>query len=376
MPDGQATTRLSRWAPTVIVMHASGEVVAPTKTHVRHQETHRKGEAIMTSPKLTRAITKFTVFAAALAVGLVAALTGATNAAAQDTVRIALPTKTYYPTIISETALRQKLFEKEGIKAELTVYRGGAEAFEAVAAGAADLTLGSVASVGAGIKKGVNTKAVAVAALGYNGWYLMVKTGSPIKSVAELAGKKVGITSAGSGSDLLARWTAAEKKIEFTRVPLGGGGLVPNLLSGNVDAIVLYSPLSFRMMQDNTARVILDYSAEVPKHSSGVWIASDKLIKEKPQLVQKALNALFGAMISLKQNRDAAVKLIAEIDEIPPKVATAELDGNLLKLSTTGEMDSNQVEKALDLGKLVGMKDMAPVADVYTTQFKVVPTRP
>jgi NitT/TauT family transport system substrate-binding protein len=53
--------------------------------------------------------------------------------------------------------LRQGLFAKEGLKAELTVYRGGAEAFEAVAAGAADLTVGSVAIVAGGIKKGVKT---------------------------------------------------------------------------------------------------------------------------------------------------------------------------------------------------------------------------
>ena len=47
-------------------------------------------------------------------------------AQAADTVRIGLPTKTYWPTTIAETAVRQKLFEKEGIKAELTIYRGGA----------------------------------------------------------------------------------------------------------------------------------------------------------------------------------------------------------------------------------------------------------
>jgi NitT/TauT family transport system substrate-binding protein len=70
-------------------------------------------------------------------------------------VRIGLPTKTYYPTIIAETALRQKLFEKEGIKAELTVYRGGAEGYEAMAAGAADMIMNSASSVAAGIKKGV-----------------------------------------------------------------------------------------------------------------------------------------------------------------------------------------------------------------------------
>ena len=69
------------------------------------------------------------------------------GARAADQVRIGLPTKTYWPTIVAETALRRKLFEKEGITAELTVYRGGAEAFEALAAGAADLVLDAPALV-------------------------------------------------------------------------------------------------------------------------------------------------------------------------------------------------------------------------------------
>ena len=98
-------------------------------------------------------------------------------------VRIGLPTKTYYPTIIAETALRQKLFDKEGIKAELTIYRGGAEGYEAMAAGAADVIMNSASSVAAGIKKGVLAKNVAGAALGYYGWHLVVKTDSPIKDV-------------------------------------------------------------------------------------------------------------------------------------------------------------------------------------------------
>ena len=32
-----------------------------------------------------------------------------------NTIRIGLPTKTYWPTTVAETAVRQKLFEKEGI---------------------------------------------------------------------------------------------------------------------------------------------------------------------------------------------------------------------------------------------------------------------
>ena len=322
----------------------------------------------------TRARTAIGMAAAVLG-GLAIVLSNGLPAAAQDTVRIALPTKTYYPTIISEAALRHKLFEKEGIKAELTVYRGGAEAFEAVAAGAADLTVGSTAIVAAGIRKGVHTQAVAGAGMGYTGWYLMVKPDSPIKDVKDLDGKKVGITSAGSASDIIARWTMADKKIKFTAVPLGGGGLVPNMLSGNVDAIVLYSPLSFKVLQEKTGRALIDYGQAMPEHLSGVWIASDKVIKEKPAMVQKAVNALFGAMIALRNDKAGAIKLIAEVDEISPQIAEAELEGNILKLSSDGEMKKEWVQRGLDMAKLVGMTDLAPIDEIYTTKFKAVPTQ-
>ena len=127
------------------------------------------------------------------------------------TIRIGVPTKTYWPTIICETAIRQKLFEKEGIKAELTIYRSGAEGFEAIAAGATDLILNSSSSVAGGLRKGVNIRCVANGANGYYGWYLVVKTNSAVQKVADLAGKKVGITSAGSAPTFSrsGRWPTA-----------------------------------------------------------------------------------------------------------------------------------------------------------------------
>src|SRR3954469_8361489 len=291
-------------------------------------------------------------------------------------VRIGVPTKTYYPTIIAETAVRQKLFENEGIIAELTIYRGGAEGYEALAAGAADVIMNSASSVSAGIKKGVLAKNVAGTALGYYGWHLVVKPDSPIKDASELAGKKVGITSAGSGTDILALWTQAEKKIQFTRVPLGGGGLVPNLLTGNIDATVIYSPLSYKLFADKQARSLIDFGTAIPPHLTGAWIATDKFIKEKPQVLQKTLNALFGGLLFLQNpaHRAEAVKMIAEIDEIPSNIAEAELDNNIVKLSRNGEIRTDWMSRALDMGRLIGMTDLAPAEDSYITSFKPVPT--
>src|ERR1700757_3204646 len=105
-----------------------------------------------------------------------------TPALAQETIRVGLPTKTYWPTTVAETALRQKLFEKEGVKAELTIYRSGAETFEGMAAGAADIILDPPSLVSAGRKKGVMSKIVANATMGNFGWQLMV----PVKSTLDV----------------------------------------------------------------------------------------------------------------------------------------------------------------------------------------------
>ena len=291
-------------------------------------------------------------------------------------VRIGVPTKTYFPTIICETAIQQKLFEKEGIKAELTIYRSGAEGFEAIAAGAADLVYNSSMSVAAGLNKGVKVRCVANGALAYFGWYLVVKTNSPIQKVSELAGKKVGITSAGSGTDILALWAEQFHKIKFTRVPLGGGGLVPNLLTGNIDASVLYSPLSYQMFLKKQARSLIDFGKEVPSHSTGSWIATDKIIVERPNDLQKALNAIYGGVAWLRadKNRAEVVKFLARVNEIPEDVAAAELDGNIKNLSITGEFQKDWMERSLDMAKLIGMTNLAPVDDIYITKFRPAPT--
>jgi ABC-type nitrate/sulfonate/bicarbonate transport system substrate-binding protein len=315
----------------------------------------------------------------ALASLFTAALLAAPFAAQAETIRVGLPTKTYWPTTVAETAVRQKLFEKEGISAELTIYRSGAETFEGMAAGAADIILDPPSLVSAGRKKGVMSRIVANAALGNFGWQLMVPTKSTL-DVKDLNGKKVAITAAGSGSDLLALWTIQDKKIDFTRVPVGGGGLVPNLLAGNVEAAVVYSPLSFQIAKSGEARTILDYATAVPPNLTAGWIVLDKFAQDKPAVVQKALNALYGAVAFMRNNRDATIKLIADLYEMPPEIAALEYENTILKLETDGNMGAANVKDAvqlsLDLAKLGGLKDIVPTEDVFSTQFKPVPTKP
>jgi len=304
----------------------------------------------------------------------------ATSAAAgAETIRVGLPTKTFWPTTVAETAVRQKLFEKEGLTAELTIYRSGAETFEGMAAGAADIILDPPSLVSAGRKKGVMSKIVGSATMGNFGWQLMVGAKSTL-DVKDLNGKKVGITAAGSGSDLLALWTIQDRKIDFTRVPVGGGGLVPNLLAGNIDAAVVYSPLSFQILKSGEARTIIDYATAVPPNLTAGWIVLDKFAEAKPAVVQKALNALYGAVAFMRANRDVTVKLIADLYEMPAEIAALEYENTIMKLETDGDMSGPKVRDAvqlsMDLAKLGGLKDIMPTEELYSTQFKPVPTKP
>lgn len=299
--------------------------------------------------------------------GLAAGLRPA--AAAGQRVRIGLATKTWWPSIIAETASSQGLFDKSGLDAELTVYRSGGEGFEALAAGASDLIIGAPAQMGTGRTRGVMTKIVALGVTAYTGWKLLVPAASPIKSVQELAGKKIGITAAGSLSDFLALWSRSNYKMDFTSVPLGGGGLAPNLLSKNVDAAIVYSPLSFQMLQAGQVRELVNYATAIPPHLNCGWATSDAVIAGQKDMVRKTLQALYGATAYLQKNREAAIKILCDVNNIPPQVAQQEYEETFLKLSTDGQFTMEETKLGMDLARIGGFKDLAPAEDIVTTEF-------
>jgi NitT/TauT family transport system substrate-binding protein len=309
----------------------------------------------------------------ALAAGGVAAL--AADAVAQEVIRIGCPTKTYFPTILATVAKDKGLFEKEGLKPEITIYRGGGETFEAIAAGSADLGTVAVPLIATSRKRGVLTKIVGGVGDEWSGWILGVKTDSPIKSAKELDGKKVGITSAGSGTDTLALWAQSEHKVTFSRIGVGGGGLVPNLLNNNLAAAVIYSPLSYQVVSEGRVRTLIDFATAMPPNLIGGWTATEKNLTDRRAFIQKGLNALYGALEYMRNNPDYAIKTIAENNELSPAIAKMEFEKTFLRLSRDGQTKLAAVEKALELAAASGVKDMAPAAEVFQN-MPIVPTRP
>ena len=309
----------------------------------------------------------------ALAAGTLLALPA--GARAEDVIRIGCPTKTYFPTILATVAKEKGLFEKEGLKPEITIYRGGGETFEAIAAGSADLGTVAVPLVATSRKRGVLTKIVGASGDEWSGWILGVKTDSPVKSAKELDGKKVGITSAGSGTDTLALWAQSANKVSFSRIAVGGGGLVPNLLNSNLAAAVIYSPLSYQVVSEGKVRVLVDFATAMPPNLIGGWAATEKNLTERRAFVQKGLNALYGALEYMRSNPDYAIKTIAANNELSPEIAKMEFEKTFLRLSSDGQTKLASVEKALELAAASGVKDMAPAAELFVN-MPITPTNP
>jgi NitT/TauT family transport system substrate-binding protein len=82
----------------------------------------------------------------------------------------------------------------------------------------------------------------------------------------------------------------------------------------------------------------------------------------------------------MRANRDATVKLIADLYEIPAEIAGLEYENTILKLETDGDTSASSVKDAvqlsMDLAKLGGLRDIMPREELYSTQFKPVPTKP
>lgn len=294
------------------------------------------------------------------------------RAQARPKLRVGLATRTWWPSVVAETAIAQGLFAKAGIDAETTIYRSGGDAVEALAAGATDIITGLVTQVGPARRRGVNARLIALAATANTGWKLLVRSNSPIRSVAEIAGRKVGITAAGSLSDFMALWSRAHFNIDFASVPLGGGGLVPNLLSGNVDAAIVYSPLSFQVIQAGQARELVDYATLIPPHLATGWVTTDAVIARQGDTLRAGLRAIYGAVAFMQRDRDAAVRIIADVNGIPPAVALQEHQETFMKLSPDGRFTLEQVGVAIDLARIGGFRDLPPAAELVSPDFTPV----
>jgi len=185
-------------------------------------------------------------------IGLVAAMVavavcGSGLALAQSKVTIAVGgggCLCYLPTILANQLGE---FEKAGVSVEIVDFKGGSESLKAVIGGSADVVSGYFDHCVNLAAKGQHLQAFVVYDR-YPGLALVVspKHADEIKSVKDLANKKVGVSAPGSSTDFFLKYLLSKNGVDPNSVGVVGVGLgataVAAMEQGQIDAAVMLDP--------------------------------------------------------------------------------------------------------------------------------------
>jgi NitT/TauT family transport system substrate-binding protein len=238
-------------------------------------------------------------------------------------------------------------FKEEGLDVSMIKANGSTAALQAVASGSADVAYASSVNIAAAIDKGVPVKAFAGVTVQWP-YFIGVPSGSPLKKIADLKGKRVGVISLASASysDLKANLKLAGlTEADVTVVPVGAGARAAAALKNDqVDAIDSYSD-SFTVMKQNGVDLsLLPRPAQMSKLFSVTMVTSAATLKSSPDKLARFARAAYRGIIYTRLNPEAALKL--SFQEFP-------------ELAGSASPDSKEAKNTLDAMK-VALGDSIP----------------
>ncbi|MBM4261684.1 MAG: ABC transporter substrate-binding protein [Deltaproteobacteria bacterium] len=245
-------------------------------------------------------------------------------------------------TTVYQVALARGFFKEEGLDPEMIQMNprlGGL----AVMNGDIEFTT-TFGSTLRGIVSGLPIKFAAIS-VRKTDHFLITKP--EIKSVQELRGKRLGISTL-FGTDQLAAEDMMRSKgfdpSSMQAVALGDAPVrVQALRSGLVEAIAMNAPHDMALMKSgyNVLAGPQDLRRSLPL--AGLAL-KDSLLKEKPAMIKRTLRAVLKAHRFIFDNKQETTRVMMQWLSQPPEVAARSYDLALLFLSRNGEIPDADME--------------------------------
>jgi NitT/TauT family transport system substrate-binding protein len=251
----------------------------------------------------------------------------------------------YLPTMLAK-ALGE--YEKAGVNVDVVDFKGGSESLKAVIGGSADVVSGYFDHCVNLAAKGQHLEAFVVYDR-YPGLALVVspKHTGEIKSVKDLANKKIGVSAPGSSTDFFLKYLLRKDGVDPNSVGVIGVGLgataVAAMEQGQIDAAVMLDPSITVLQGRNKDLTILSdtrtqhdtlavFGGEYPGgalYTRADWIAGH----------EKEVQAMTNAIIAtLKWIHSHTAEEIA--DKMPPELVGKDKAGYVAALKNTIPMFS------------------------------------
>jgi NitT/TauT family transport system substrate-binding protein len=226
------------------------------------------------------------------------------------------------------------LFREQGLQVEI-IMMNPAISGPAIAAGEIDYVAGVGPGSVAATLSGLPLRAVWFSSSRISYW---VMTSPQFKTLADLKGKKIGVTGGLGGTNHTALSIALEKiganPRDYVILSVPTAELPRSLEAGFVDAASLNPPALFFVEKKGFHRV-LDIGSQVEIPGGGLT-ALVKTIRTKPEEAKKLIRSLQLGKDAIRKSKEKAVELMVRSLKMDRAIASATYDVYITSLSVDG----------------------------------------
>jgi NitT/TauT family transport system substrate-binding protein len=304
---------------------------------------------------------------------LLTAAVFASAAPAADAIRVGKAVPFAWTFTPIDVGIETGIFAKHGLELTVTGFAGDAREQQALVSDSIDVGLGSGAGMGF-LAKGVPAKAVAAMAGAPMNMSLVVSYDSPIKTLDDIKGKKIGITTVGSLTDWLLKRVVADKKwapTDVTAVTVGGmDSTKAALKTGQIDGVVIALELGYALEAAKEWRVISLLAPFAPDFHTHVIFARDELIAKRPELVERFLRGWFETIAFMRADKTRTVEITAKVLNLDKAVVGRVYDEQIKIFTTDGRFDPKALVVIRQSLVEMGILQQVPEDSVmFTTRF-------
>ena len=248
------------------------------------------------------------------------------------------------------TANDKGFFAEEGITINLTQFEDGPSEIAAMKQGSMD-----VAFIGPGAHKLCSKGEAQVFLMQHMGDGDCILGLNGLKTLEELKGKKVGYAAGTSSENIL---TTALASVGLTvedieAVSMDATALTTAALSGQVDAVAAWSPMSLTILEKGTDVTDICSNVDFPTMASpGSWVVNPEWAANNTDVIVRFNRAMFKAMdfASAATTDDAVAQ---EVAEYVAKITGLDAETTIAQRYDGSWLNSTQVLEMIESGKLV-----------------------
>lgn len=292
---------------------------------------------------------------------------------AQTPLRVGKSQADSFSFVPLDIGIEHGFFKKYGVDVQESGFAGDAKLQQAIAADAVDVGIGSGPAL-AFVAKGNPELGVAAMANQPLLLVLSVQPDGPIKTVADLKGKTISVSTAGSLTDWLVRELSRQQgwgPNGINIVDLGSNSSqIAAMRTHQVDGFVADVALAYKLQEAGGGRILVRFGNIVSDFHIHVIYASTKAIATRPQDIKGFLAGWFDTIAYIRQNKAVMVQKAAEIMNISPEIASRAYDDVMPMFSDTGRFNPKALAVLSRSFVQMGVLETEPdMSKLYTEKF-------